>query len=859
MKRFINRVIQEALLGLLLGASFVLAGRLVVGVVDATKSDLITRIASSLLVAVSRVTHLTLLAALIVLALLSLLRSRIASFFRRLFRSWQAGIITGVFPIWFALSVWFFLGLDHWDAKRFFLFAGVGLLPILAGWLVAWRRHPRTPDTEVRVPKAAPILDNQVFKREITFDLPIEQWDEDRLSRGPFIQSIAKLILKDRAPVLAIVGPLGEGKTSALNLLERSLTPRNDLIVLRFSSWLPGDEPTLAFSLFGTIAEGVSSRYLVPGLSNELKQFAALLVGAVPQVGQTLKEFLKEPSQVEQLRRLKRLLGELPIRMVVLVDEIDRMDSGELLLFLKAVRGVIDLPNLVYVCAFDKKSVIRLISEQDAIYGQLYLEKFFPIQVALPPADPEILSNFFDQELGRVSQTFALFPTERDKKAFDDALLPLWHACIKRYLSNFRRMTLFFNAFRESLKLVSSEVNPFDMLVLQLVKMMSEETYEFIYSNGPLFYEPSWRVRLWMERLSVDDRQEAGIRNKRLKAHFDSLPAPTSDWVTQLLRTIFPTVEQCLYGDHFTRRFEDAEGAAKERRIYHPDYFPRYFLHQVPYGLFGIAEMNEFITQMNSPETINQRIAFFRQTLGKLASNPWKRWSFLALLAVEATRLEAIPSEAVILGVVEISDSLERNFLGISEWGRARALLFAAAKRFSGTPKLQEVLVSAIRQATLDGFAADVVRYSTSMRKENDIIRDWQGVDEATIKSAFSERMKTKYAVGSDQEPPRRGDDLSPFFLWVAISNDDRELEVEYLRDRFRRNPIELGRFLGWALATDIMYQGDSLEALGKLFPVDELHALLSQHGGTQWLEQDREAVDRFLQLVRQRGGAQGA
>jgi len=178
----------------------------------------------------------------------------------------------------------------------------------------------------------------------------------------------------------------------------------------------------------------------------------------------------------------------------------------------------------------------------------------------------------------------------------------------------------------------------------------------------------------------------------------------------------------------------------------------------------------------------------------------------------------------VIVGIAHISDSLEGDFLGISEWGRASALLFAAAKRFEGTSKLQRILIEAIQGCSSDAFAADILRYSTSMRQQNNIIANWQEVDESALKTAFCERMRRKYGAGSEREFPYRRDDLSPFFIWVNASDEDKQEEIAFFRDRFERHPLELGKFLGWALPkTTVVYEGDPLLTLERLFPVDEL------------------------------------
>ncbi len=573
-----------------------------------------SHIPTLLLVAVVGISHFWLFIVVVVASFLLLATPKIASFARRLYRSWTAGLITGVVPVWFLIGLFLFLRIDHFGGWCGLGSVAVGLLPVAAGYGFR-RRSENMSIAPLTIPEPTTVGDDFAISRDITFDLPIHDWTEDRLSRAPFVRSVADLILKDKAPVIAIVGSFGEGKTSVLNLIDATLAPRNDLIVVKFSSWLPGDERTLASSLFATIAEGAKARYVIPGLTRELTRFARLLAGTVPKFGETLKQFLEESSQVNQLSGLKGILGQLPVRIVVLVDEVDRMDKAELHLLLKSVRGVVDLPNITYVCAFDKKAITRLVAENDLLYSQLYLEKFFPIQLALPRTDQELLGRLFDQRLESICQNFRLVQTEQEKKALNEALLEIWHSSIKRCLSNFRRMALFFNALQMSLEPVAAEINLFDMMILQLVKMISEETYQFIYDNGPLFYYPRWRITLWLERLHVDDKKEAAIRSERLKAYFGSLPPATKELLTQLLSAIFPTVDQAIRGERFSMHVQSEDAAERDKRIYHPDYFPRYFIHQVPSGMFGRAEMTELITRLNAEPDVQRVVVIFRETV----------------------------------------------------------------------------------------------------------------------------------------------------------------------------------------------------------------------------------------------------
>jgi len=225
-------------------------------------------------------------------------------------------------------------------------------------------------------------------------------------------------------------------------------------------------------------------------------------------------------------------------------------------------------------------------------------------------------------------------------------------------------------------------------------------------------------------------------------------------------------------------------------------------------------------------------------------------------LVSECGVLGEVQAQALVLAVARISDSLEADFLNLGEWARARAVLFVAAKRFCGTQQLQEVLSRAIREATSDAFAADILRFSTRMRDQNKIITDWRNVDEAQIRAAFAERMRAEYPVGSSEEGPydRKGD-LSPFLIWAAASPEDQKREAEFFRDRFRRYPADVGRFLGWALPRHAMYQEDPLLIIDKLFGTDELFEFVRQLDQKTLNVTDQDSVQWFLELVGKRRG----
>ena len=69
------------------------------------------------------------------------------------------------------------------------------------------------------------------------------------------------------------------------------------------------------------------------------------------------------PSLLEKRERLRDALTRSDSRVVVLIDDIDRLEPSETRELMRLVRLTSDLPNLVFLLAFDRRRVARSLSE----------------------------------------------------------------------------------------------------------------------------------------------------------------------------------------------------------------------------------------------------------------------------------------------------------------------------------------------------------------------------------------------------------------------------------------------------------------------------------------------------------------
>lgn len=162
--------------------------------------------------------------------------------------------------------------------------------------------------------------------------------------------------------------------------------------MVSFSTWLPGSQETLTSYLMADIANECQKQYMVPGLRKSAGRLANALAQSVPFL-KGFPELFPAATQRDDIENLKLALMRLPKRVVVLLDELDRMERDELLPLLKVVRGISALPNLSFVCAAERKTLTETVCGDNKDDSNLYFEKFFPSSVAVPKEDAESLQK----------------------------------------------------------------------------------------------------------------------------------------------------------------------------------------------------------------------------------------------------------------------------------------------------------------------------------------------------------------------------------------------------------------------------------------------------------------------------------
>lgn len=431
-------------------------------------------------------------------------------------------------------------------------------------------------------------------------DHPIQNPAEDKFNRWPFAKRIADT-LRDRIDpsciVLGIYGAWGEGKTSVLNLIEEELKKSDKVAVVRFNPWYFRSEAVLIKGLFETLAEGVgkklaSKREQFGDALGKLGTFLSLasisVAGGAVSVspGEGVSKIASELSQAElseHRKRIQEILRAAGVRVVVLIDDIDRLERQEIQALFKTVRLSADFERVSYILAFDRDVVAASLGERygggDASQGAAFLEKIIQVPLHLPPAKKEALRQIAFEG---ADAAIKLAGIELAKEQ-GQTIATYFIRGLESRLSTPRHAHLFSNALLFALPILKGEVNVVDQVLIEGLRIFYPLIYEEVRANPELF----------LRTQTVFGENRSAEKTKRfLDGVTSALTVEQREDVQGLLEYLFPRIGRVGYGGEWDATW------ARDQRACSPKYFDRYFTYGVSRSEVSDIEFEAFLAAM---------------------------------------------------------------------------------------------------------------------------------------------------------------------------------------------------------------------------------------------------------------------
>ena len=337
-------------------------------------------------------------------------------------------------------------------------------------------------------------------------DKAIESSEQDLLGRVTFSKQLGEAIYKYDGKdglVLGVFGKWGTGKTSILNMVVNEINYLSDNdddspIIVNFSPWNYTDKDNLISLFFRVLKNRLdmdkyeeTRKKIGKALTDYSDALDALAL--VPMVGSGLATILKTIAKAQGAElskdvdidttkeNLETVLGDTNQKIVVIIDDIDRLTNTQIRDIFQLVKQVGNFPNIIYVLSMDREVVCRALESVHNIDGAKYLEKIVQIPFEIPALLKPRLRELFLTKLENTIKAISDNP-KIDQSYWSE----VFTNCIEPYIKTLRDVNRVINTFQFRYKILYAETAFEDMVALTTIEVLEPQLYQWIGRNKDL-------------------------------------------------------------------------------------------------------------------------------------------------------------------------------------------------------------------------------------------------------------------------------------------------------------------------------------------------------------------------------------
>jgi hypothetical protein len=333
---------------------------------------------------------------------------------------------------------------------------------------------------------------------------------------------------------------------------------------------------------------GALANLVLPGASivtDALAKGAAAGGELASQAGDAIAQRNEINSPLPKIKReLQDALRSLHKRVLVVVDDVDRLTAEEVKLLFQLIKANSDFPNLIFLVLFERRIVEDCLEKTiRAGSGKDYLEKVVHVGFDLPQIPRLLLDGFVREQLEVLLKRFGIENSFDWRRWLDDYVNAL-----RPYFINLRDVYRFFGTLEFHMGVFAGpkfEVNPVDLFSLEVLRVFEPRAYHLIAESKTILFGDARKFSFSNFKMT-DEERAAAARTKILA----KVAETDKERVGEVLECLFPNSQA-------NSQFE----WQRELRICHCDFFDRYFQLCIPEGDLAQAELEEVVALQGRP------------------------------------------------------------------------------------------------------------------------------------------------------------------------------------------------------------------------------------------------------------------
>lgn len=636
---------------------------------------------------------------------------------------------------------------------------------------------------------------NKVFT-----DTPVRECTQDKFQRYEFSKRIANTIIENPqkdAIVIGIYGAWGEGKTSVINFIKNELGKQEAISIINFNPWHYNDEKTLLSNFF-TILASVLDTQLQTGkekIGEWIKKYGEKLNFDIPVIGGNLGDIAKSAGSLisdvdidEVKKRIEKIIIDRGKKIIIFIDDIDRLDKNEIYSVFRLVKLTADFVNTTYVLSFDEKMVAAAIGNRfgsgDEKAGRDFLEKIVQVPLCIPKASSESLRVYCIELIVKIIEVHNIIISEEDTKNFGYQFT----TNIANSLNTPRMAVRYANSLSFALPLLYNEVNIADLMLIEAVKIFYPKHYNFIKNN------PDYFISNYKNIIGDSDNEKKEQIKKVIEDLGKDYSKQQQKCILDLLQNLFPHLKEAYNDWSNSNMFLNLY---KNKNIGSEKYFDRYFSYVVLKGDLSDIEFNNFINKIANYD--NQQVSDSIKLL--IRDNAVANF-ILKIRAIEdeitwekATKLlQALPS----LGEL-FPDTYEPITMGINS-PKTQLSIFICNILKSQKDRTQRFLTGKeiLSKADTLRFANEIIRWADVGRWDDE--KTFNEKELLLLKGALIERL-----ISENGDQPIYSAEYGLYHTFNDWNQYDPKGMTKYIRDYIRKTPSDIFLLLRSVMSKDLL------------------------------------------------------
>lgn len=435
---------------------------------------------------------------------------------------------------------------------------------------------------------------------------PVKKVASDALGRDEWVANLVNLITEypgGDSITIALYGKWGSGKTTLLNFVIEALQKpeHSNIVVGRFNPWNFSQQDRLYSAFFATVARLLKKADKSKRARKIATALDAISVATAPaglaNLGfistgiQTLSDMTKEyADSLGDIERVKvdtsETLRKSDKRLVIVIDDIDRLTEGEVRQVFQLAKSVADFENVIYLLAFDHNMVANALDGITGNEGHAFLEKITNVVLRVPPLTRRQVRQLLLADLQSYAnrQREYNWDTERLRRVIDVAV---------KNFKTLRQMERFTNVLTATEGLTATDFDFIDHVALSMLQTLEPKLFDFVGSHAELFVDD---IENRLARAKEQDKSDKAAVDKELT----ELRNLSEEDAKELLGALFPKIDK-LYGAYRSESsWGKAEWRTEARACASFTTFSRYFVFAVDEGDLSASDKAAFWDAANA-------------------------------------------------------------------------------------------------------------------------------------------------------------------------------------------------------------------------------------------------------------------